>query len=142
MPKRAHIPLAVQKQVAEESHHRCSYCLTPRQFTAKLLHVEHIIPLVAGGRSTIDNLCLACELCNSYKGTRTYGYDPMSRELVPLFNPRKQIWKEHFAWSEDGTQVIGLTAIGRATVVMLQLNHPFQVEARRWWVRAGWHPPG
>ena len=62
-------------------------------------------------------------------------------EDVPLFNPRKQIWAEHFAWSEDGTKIIGLTACGRATVVVLQLNNLIAVMVRREWVTAGWHPP-
>ncbi|HEY3227585.1 MAG TPA: hypothetical protein VGJ87_00105 [Roseiflexaceae bacterium] len=60
---------------------------------------------------------------------------------MPLFNPRAQRWDEHFAWSDDGTQILGLTAIGRATIVALQLNRPLLVSARRRWVLVGWHPP-
>jgi len=48
---------------------------------------------------------------------------------------------QHFTWTQNGTPVIGLTAIGRATVSALKLNGAFLVEARRWWVKAGWHPP-
>lgn len=61
--------------------------------------------------------------------------------MVPLFNPRTQIWNEHFLWSPDGILIIGLTPIGRATVEALQLNNEVAVEVRRNWVLAGWHHP-
>jgi hypothetical protein len=139
--ERPYIPERIQRQVATDARHRCGYCLTPRRFTAKLLHVEHIIPIVAGGGSDIGNLWLACDLCNSHKGSLTHSSDPFTGETVPLFNPRQQEWFEHFAWSHDGLRVIALSPIGRATVSALQLNHIFLVEARYWWVQAGWHPP-
>jgi hypothetical protein len=60
---------------------------------------------------------------------------------VLLFNPRTQHWYEHFRWSEDGAYIIGLTAIGRATVETLKMNSAYIVPARRHWVEAGWHPP-
>jgi hypothetical protein len=58
-----------------------------------------------------------------------------------LFNPRRQLWREHFVWSGDGTQIIGLTACGRATVLALKMNNDDIVAARRLWVSVGWHPP-
>jgi hypothetical protein len=36
---------------------------------------------------------------------------------------------------------VGITPIGRATLLALRMNHPIIVEARRLWVAAGWHPP-
>jgi hypothetical protein len=41
--------------------------------------------------------------------------------MVPLFNPRKDRWTEHFRW--DGYRIIGVTLIGRPTVFALDLNH-------------------
>jgi hypothetical protein len=61
--------------------------------------------------------------------------------MVPLFNPRRQVWREHFAWTTEGDRIIGLTTIGRATVIALDLNRPSLVKARQVWVAAGWHPP-
>lgn len=139
--QRPYIPEHIRRRVAQEARHRCGYCLTPVRFTAKQLHVEHIIPIAAGGGSDINNLWLACDLCNGHKGMRTHAVDPLTNETVPLFNPRQQDWHMHFTWSGSGVYVIGLTAIGRATIVALHLNNPLLTEARRWWVQAGWHPP-
>ena len=105
------------------------------------MELEHIIPRAAGGPTERDNLWLACPLCNGHKATQTHGVDPDSCERVPLFDPRRQIWRQHFTWSADGTLIVGLTACGRATVVALRLNNEYLVKARRRWVMAGWHPP-
>jgi len=74
---------------------------------------------------------------------------PVPREDLPpapfevsLFHPRQQHWHEHFAWSEDGTQIIGLTSCGRATIEALQLNHSLIVATRTIWVQTGYHPSG
>jgi len=136
---RPYISDTIRQQVAETAQYRCGYCLTSQRFTAKILHVEHIIPLAAGGSSTPENLWLACDLCN--KGVQTAGTDPLTQQTVALYNPRTQNWFDHFAWSMDGIHVIGLTPTGRVMVVALRLNNAFLVEARSWWVTAGWHPP-
>ena len=69
-----------------------------------------------------ENLWLACTRCNDFKGERTDAEDPQTGDTVPLFNPRTQRWTERFSWSPDGTLIIGLTPIGRATVVALRFN--------------------
>jgi hypothetical protein len=105
------------------------------------LELEHIIPQAASGSDDEDNLWLACRMCNNYKSAQTEGLDPQTGQRVPLFDPRRQRWVEHFAWSSDGTRILGLTPCGRATVLCLQLNNPIAVMVRQEWVRAGWHPP-
>ena len=105
------------------------------------LQVDHIQPTARGGANTEDNLCLACDLCNQYKWARTAGTDPETGARVALFNPRQDKWFEHFTWSDDGAQIIGLTARGRATAQALKLNNSLAVTVRRNWVKAGWHPP-
>lgn len=138
---RPHISKALREQVAADARYRCGYCLTPQLFTAMPMHIEHIIPLAAGGSSDRENLWLACPLCNGHKGAQTHSVDPITGDLTPLFNPRKQEWHTHFRWSEDGVTIVGLTAIGRVTVIALRLNNEHLVRARRRWVAAGWHPP-
>jgi hypothetical protein len=103
--------------------------------------MDHIIPEAAGGRTSEENLWLACHSCNEFKGAQTHARDPQTGRYVRLFNPRRQRWHEHFTWSEDGTRVVGLTACGRATVTALQLNHEEIVRARRLWVSVDWWPP-
>jgi hypothetical protein len=105
------------------------------------LQIDHIQPLAKGGNNTEDNLCLACELCNQYKWTQTEAIDSESGELVSLFNPRLQKWQEHFTWSPEGTEIIGITSCGRATIVALRFNNNLAVIVRKNWVKAGWHPP-
>jgi hypothetical protein len=105
------------------------------------LHVEHIIPLAAGGKSDEENLWLACPLCNGFKGSQTHHLDPETGEAAPLFNPRWQNWSDHFQWSAGGVEIRGLTPAGRATVVALKLNSDNLTRARRRWVLVGWHPP-
>jgi len=105
------------------------------------LEIEHIIPRAQGGSDDESNLWLSCSLCNRYKGAQTEGIDSMSGAVAALFNPRTQKWFNHFQWSVDGTYIIGLTQIGRATVEALRLNNEIAVKVRRNWVLAGWHPP-
>jgi hypothetical protein len=105
------------------------------------LVIDHIIPEAAGGQTVWDNLCVACHACNEYKGAQVQAQDPLTDKVTPLFHPRRQPWREHFCWSEDGSHIVGLTAAGRATVAALNMNHSVIVEARRRWVQVGWHPP-
>ena len=128
-------------RVAEAARYRCGYCQMQQAVVGIPLHIEHIIPLAVGGTSGEDNLWLSCAVCNNYKGTQTHALDPETGVQVPLFNPRAQPWPEHFAWSNDGIEIVGLTPTGRATVQALKLNQPFMRRARRRWVRVGWHPP-
>ncbi len=138
---RPYVPAALRRQVMQDVGHRCGYCLTDEALTGIPLTIEHLVPIAAGGTTTRDNLWLACYPCNEFNSSRTRAADPQTNEIVPLFNPRTQNWREHFTWSADQTQVIGLTPTGRATAAALQLNRPMLVKARRRWVLASWHLP-
>ena len=105
------------------------------------MEIEHLIALAAGGTDDEENLWLSCRRCNRFKGILTQAIDSLSKQFVNLFNPRLQQWSEHFRWSEDGTQIIGLTECGRATAEALKLNNPEITVTRRLWVSVGWWPP-
>lgn len=120
---------------------RCAYCLTSEVNSGIPLTIDHIRPVSKGGETVPENLCLACRTCNEFKSDQMSALDPLTGQEEPLFHPRTQRWDEHFRWSPDGTQVEGLTAIGRATVLVLRMNRPPIVSARRRWVWGGWHPP-
>ena len=138
---RPYIADALRRKVMEDAQYRCGYCLTSQRFTAMPMHIEHLIPLAAGGTSDEENLWLACPLCNGAKGTRVRYPDPTTGEDAPLFNPRRDVWSAHFRWSDSGVEIIGLTPCGRATVAALKLNNEHLTRARCRWVLAGWHPP-
>jgi hypothetical protein len=109
--------------------------------TGARLVIDHIIPEAAGGQTAWENLCVACHSCNEFKGAQVDAQDSLTGERVPLFHPQRQLWHEHFCWSEDSSNILGLTPTGRATVAALNMNHSAIVEARRRWARVGWHPP-
>jgi hypothetical protein len=48
---------------------------------------------------------------------------------------------DHFQWANGGTHIIGITAIGRGTVLALRLNNEDVVQARAIWIGLSWHPP-
>ena len=50
-------------------------------------------------------------------------------ELTPFFNPRKDIWSEHFLIM--GNVIIGITHIGKVTVQILKFNEEQRVEERQ-----------
>jgi hypothetical protein len=137
-----YIPAEIAQRVRASAQNRCGYCLSPQMLVMARLEIEHIIPIFKGGSDDESNLWLACPLCNGHKSSKIEAVDPKTKETVPLFNPRTQSWNDHFYWSDDGTQIIGSTAIGRATVVALCLDSDSDaIEVRRYWVEAGWHPP-
>lgn len=140
MTTRRKIPTSLRKRVAVFADYRCSYCRSPEVGGVPMV-VDHIIPLAAGGSSDVDNLCLACYRCNEFEGAQYESLDPLTETRVALFNPRLQVWTEHFAWSADGLQMVGLTACGRATVRTLRSNDLRLIQARRIWRIVGLHPP-
>ena len=80
------------------------------------LEIEHLVPRARGGSDEESNLWLSCSLCNRYKGTQVEVTEPLTGDVVPLYNPRTNNWHEHFSWSSDGAKIVGLTPTGRATV--------------------------
>jgi hypothetical protein len=102
-------------------------------------HVEHIVPRSRGGYSILENLAWACPGCNLCKSNRVEAHDPRTGRLVPLFNPRVDLWRDHFQWVEY--RVVPLTPIGRATVAALDLNHPRRIRIRQAEETFGLFPP-
>jgi HNH endonuclease len=132
---------AQRRKILVRAKWRCEYCGAPEPFVPDPFTVEHIIPSSKGGKTRLNNLASACQACNGRKYNKVAGVDPLTQELAPLFNPRKQRWSEHFSWSEDGLLIVGLTPTGRATVETLKVNQPKIVNLRRILLLAGLHPP-
>lgn len=137
----AYVPAALKRLVRVQFANRCAYCLTAEDLTATQFEIEHINPRVAGGETVIANLCLACPMCNRFKSDSSSAADPMTAVRVPLFHPQLQRWPEHFAWSDDATEIVGLSPVGRATTAALRMNRPAMIRVRRMWVAMAEHPP-
>jgi hypothetical protein len=135
------ISRAVRRQVRDRAHNRCEYCQHPASYACAPFVCEHILPRVRGAGDTPPELAWACPACNSHKYQKTHARDPQTERIVPLFNPRRQRWSQHFAWSEDFTLIIGRTATGRATIEALHLNRPELLNLRRALRAVGEHPP-
>ncbi len=97
---KTYIPKALRELVAAQGRYHCGYCLTQERVVGVPMEVEHIIPEALGGPTEEANLWLACTLCNKHKEDRVMGADPMTGEVVGLFDPRRQVWREHFAWAD------------------------------------------
>lgn len=136
------IPHSLRQQVIQTANYRCEYCRTSSKLTGTPLVMEHILPRSLGGSDERDNLAAACYRCNEFKGAKTEALDPETGQVVPLFNPRIDVWQAHFAWGNGGTHLIGITPTGRASVVALRLNNDNIVAARALWIESAWHPPG
>ena len=115
---------------------RCEYChlpdlaLPPGDF-----HVEHIIARQHRGDDHTDNLAWACMFCNLYKGPNLASIDPDSGRLTPLFDPRRQIWDDHFRLEIN--QMAGRTDVGRTTVWLLEMNSEMMIKFRDLLIQEG-----
>ncbi|MCC7420248.1 MAG: HNH endonuclease [Planctomycetaceae bacterium] len=109
---------------------RCEYCRIPDEFVPLPFQIDHVIAQQHGGPSTLDNLAWACLACNNHKGPNLAGVDWQDSEgrIVPLFNPRKESWEEHF--ERVGARIEGTTPTGRGTVACLAMNLPHRVALR------------
>lgn len=135
------VSAALRERVRRRARNLCEYCRSDTNLTGHDFTIDHITPEAEGGASQFDNICLCCFWCNNFKKSNTHFPDPLTNASVRLFNPRLDVWPEHFRWSPTTTRVIGRTATGRATAIALRLNRPTLVRARRVWARHGLHPP-
>ncbi len=140
-PRKSRITAATKEVVRERANGCCEYCMSQDRLATQGFAAEHILPQEKGGTNEPDNLALACPGCNNHKFTKTTGTDLESGVSVPLFHPRRERWRNHFAWDADKTRILGKTPTGRATVDALQLNRERLVNQRAAFVVAGLHPP-
>lgn len=115
-----YIQTALRRQVIERAQNRCEYCLLLADVAFFPHEVDHVIAEKHGGATNLDNLAFACWRCNRHKGSDLTSFDPQTGQLSPLFNPRTQVWIEHFTY--ESKRMIGLTPEGRTTIQLLQLN--------------------
>lgn len=126
------VDAATRAAVEQRAEFRCEYCRLPVRGQIATFPIDHPTPRSSGGPTVLENLALACSHCNGHKWAHIAAPDPDSTEVVPLFNPRVDRWEDHFQWSgADPTILEAKTARGRATLLLLQMNHPNMVDIRR-----------
>jgi hypothetical protein len=128
----------LRRIVVERAGDRCEYCRLAQAGQEAIFHIDHVVPVVAGGNSETSNLALACVSCSLRKGARQAAPDPQTGNETPLFNPRRDSWPEHFRW--ERVTVVGLTPTGRATISALRLNRPLALSIREEEAHRGRHP--
>lgn len=98
---RVRIAAEKRRLVIERAQERCEYCQCRSDYATETFAIDHVISVSHGGNDEVDNLALACSGCNGRKYNKLEEVDPTGGVMVPLFNPRLQLWEEHFAWSKD-----------------------------------------
>ena len=134
----SHIPARLRRAVIRHSGGRCEYCHLAQAGQEATFHIDHILPVAARGPTAANNLALACVSCSLRKAARQYAIDPQTGDKVPLFNPRRDFWSEHFEW--QGVRLVGLTGTGRATIQALDLNRTLILAIREEETILGRHP--
>ncbi len=98
-----YVPTAVRDLVYARAKGCCEYCLISEEVSFAMHQIDHVIAEKHGGLTIEENLALSCVLCNKHKGSDIASIDETG-EVVPLFNPRRDDWSEHF--SVDGMAIL------------------------------------
>lgn len=133
-----YISESMRRRVMERASGRCEYFLLHSHYAVNQHEIDHIRAEKHGGTTEENNLCLSCFDCNRHKGSDLSSVDPVSGDVVLLFNPREDQWAEHFKLNEG--YIEALTAKGRVTVYLLQLNDEDRVDDRKRLIEVGLYP--
>ena len=134
----SYIPIALRQLVVDRANGRCEYCLYPEHASMLAFEMEHIVSEKHGGVTEAENLALACPFCNRAKGADLASIDPETNELTAFYNPRAQSWREHF--DLRSAEIVPLTAYGRVTILIFQMNHSDRIQEREILIGAGEYP--
>jgi hypothetical protein len=136
---KSYISAALRREVIERAGSCCEYCLIGMEDRPLDFAIDHVIAEKHRGPTELDNLCLSCYWCNSYKGSELSSVDwEHDAAIVPLYNPRQQVWRDHFEL--DGLRLVPLTATGRVTALLLHFNAVERIKERLLLVALGVYP--
>jgi len=85
------------RRVEQRALGRCEFCRMYQALQGATFHLKHLLPSSRDGETNLDNLAWSCPGCNLHKANRIDALDPETRVLVPLFNPRRDCWDDHFS---------------------------------------------
>ena len=131
--------LRLERLVWRRANRACEYCQIEEDRDSLPFQIDHILARKHGGRGSPENLALACFSCNNRKGPNIAGRDPVTGRVSRLFNPRRDKWRQHFRWK--GPTLLGVSAPGRTTVEVLEVNLPRRVALREALIEEGVFPP-
>ena len=119
----------LRSEVELRADGKCEYCKIAIEDTYFGGEVDHIISFKHRGQTNSSNLALACQPCNRNKGSDLGSIPIASSELVRFYNPRTDIWHQHFQVNVNG-EIISLTEVGEVTVFILGFSEPERVAER------------
>jgi HNH endonuclease len=126
----------IRKQVWLRANDCCEYCLLHKSVVFWTHEIDHIISLKHGGSDDLTNLALACYYCNRGKGTDVGSI--FKGGFYRFFNPRIDIWSDHFKLEDALIQP--LTPVGEVTAKILGFNQVDRIIERQILVESGLYP--
>lgn len=124
-----YITADLRRLVLARAEALCEYCLIAEDDTFFGCEVDHIISEKHGGETDADNLALACVFCNQAKGSDVGSVHGEANAFVRFFNPRKDLWSDHFELI--GSRIRPITPMGEVTARILQFNNGERILERR-----------
>lgn len=116
----SYIAARLRRDVRSRTGGVCEYCLIHERDTFFGCQIDHIIGEKHGGQTVLENLALACTICNRAKGSDVGSVDPATLEFVRFYNPRVDAWKDHF--EIRGDEIVAKSRIGDVTARLLGFN--------------------
>lgn len=134
-PKPRRLTATELRLVKLRANYRCEYCQVPEEHTEFNFHADHVIAFKHHKDDSVKNRAWACFACNTHKGSDLSTFDPKTRHLTRLYDPRAGKWNDHF--KIDAGKIIGLNRKARGTVELLKMNRPDRVAHRLMLIGAG-----
>jgi len=124
------MPTPLRQFARDRAGRRCEYChFSEANLPLWPFHLDHIVAKQHGGSDDASNVAWSCHRCNLRKGTNLSAVDPDTGQVVRLFHPRTDDWRDHFKASAG--RITGLTETGRATAWLFEMNTDDRVYLRR-----------
>ncbi|HMS39046.1 MAG TPA: HNH endonuclease signature motif containing protein [Pyrinomonadaceae bacterium] len=126
----------LRQQVEDRASNICEYCLIPIEETYFGGEIDHIVGIKHKGETVLENPALSCHPCNRHKGSDLGSNSAITNILTRFYNPRIDIWTEHFQVNEDA-EIVPHTEIGEVTVRIFKFNEFERVLERQGLIELG-----
>jgi hypothetical protein len=124
-----YIPEDIRRIVAARADFCCEYCKMPEEHAFFTFHLDHIMSIKHGEQTTLENLAYACAYCNRNKGSDLASVLLPDNLVVRCYNPRTDLWNEHFRW--EAALIRPLTNIGIVTAKIFGFNDADRLSERQ-----------